>query len=746
MAAKSAISSLPNAGAGIPMDAEAAELWKSPETSPRAIDSDAEMVAGRRSPTSRTEWRLDEEDVRREFDAGISRLERARARVHAQTQVMDRISAKLVEFEPADRMEAELCGASMHVSRSVPGLQTTRGMTVDAGLEDHAMSMSDVIGQRRARQARFVHKRRELREQEIRSREALAERLEDEDQRTAVKLDGIMRDSQRRAAASALRRMEQQKACRELERERERVWLAYYAQHHQNEKSSLSPNAKPKRKMSSQRAKEPLVPPEIAANYVYQNISKSHELYAETIDQWRSSVSDNDRRSHIQWVKTIGPGYQSYLDELRGKPASAKLKSIGATLRATHAVRLSKNLVKGRQQQDGLQTGASQAASSGGMEDRSQSASAQSVRVAGEGESAECDGRLSPSATASGQSWEERHERCIERIAAQTRRDNDCAEKLAHNNAEAQRRKLETTAATVALAKDRRDTWEVRHEAAQRRKQEFEARSDAELVRKNEIVRQRLEEEARRQAKSIAQRSEEREAHHRRCLEKHQMTLEQTQEAALADLSRKHMQVVQFCQQQERDQADRAISRDFNEIAAERKARKEDIVADFRKKASDEIKGKRERSAKALQRTNTGSLQRQKEKRQLHGSTSRPLCNSLSLSDVGTVRDIATTHLPGFSGSDPADDANPAWHPGSSSFLPPLSASSQNHSLDLDVSPKGIRSSLSTRLSMEAMSTSPNGEDGSEEGEEILHDLETRSTKWLQDMRKKMEMEGPKRY
>lgn len=329
------------------------------------------------------------------------------------------------------------------------------------------------------------------------------------------------------------------------------------------------------------------------------------------------------------------------------------------------------------------------------------------------------------------------------------------------------RRKLQEGEA-VSKAIQNSKEWQMRSDEAAEKRRQFAMRSDAWLVAKQSAFQKRHDAEQERLKEIREAQSSSKSNTLRSVMEQNRKNAEDAQEAVRAHLAE--------VDEMSGDNATRKIqefeecknrSAEHTDLCVEKQKHREQLQEDFQNKAKMEVKAKGVRSDGALKSVRSGAFQRQRSKRQLARSLA-PSPTSMKSADQNDMTPRSGDDSQPMS---PAHDAHPGLESptAAATAAAPVPAPAEAlTALGGSGAAPGSRSSqrrpsAQNRPIPPAMSASPTGGGqrrsirGSEadlgdrsvdrrpsaiscnsaDEAEFLEELETRSHKWLQDMREK---------
>eukprot|EP00927_Polykrikos_kofoidii_P050071 TRINITY_DN44013_c0_g1_i1.p1 TRINITY_DN44013_c0_g1~~TRINITY_DN44013_c0_g1_i1.p1 ORF type:complete len:774 (+),score=137.77 TRINITY_DN44013_c0_g1_i1:348-2324(+) len=589
------------------------------------------------------------------------------------------------------------------------------------------------------RSERFEHRQNEEHLKTIAKHERIKAEQRAADIRSRKKLQQVLEENQRRAFANAARRSEQQKACREMLREHERVWAEYYAKVH-NERPAHAPQSSkskaPRKRVSSSGARlrcssasgsSPTVGssanPESRGGYVneevYQNMTRSHLIRNGTVERWKSFVSDNERRTDAHWQKLLGPSGRSYMETMLGRDARFSIYA-----------------------------------------SRSRQKDEQDETIVAEGSSEDAVGVLgTDSATASTSSpgwtgtWGKKLQRCVS-AGDERQLQNDESWKKVEAHVYGAKERKETLKADRGLkAAGMVASWAKRVATAKARK-ERETSDDA-------LVRKHVE----KQAKLEAQHGKLAEdAHEKAALQADATQTAHSRSAGLLEATvrchkevreKKDQQTVEFCERVIAERQHNPEVLGYTEKAAQKILKKQELIEDVRNKAKQEIEEKEKRSCESLRKQRQPYFERQRSQRNARSagpsSNSRRCSRKSNMS--GLVEEEEQSCAPSERGSveTPPEttgvristeklDGDPAVVAVThlNSISPAAASWRSGDALPSDNEVEELaKCADAAAITAKKMSKAQTGED-TESEEDILKDMEESSVKWVHAMRRKM--------
>lgn len=594
------------------------------------------------------DWNFDEEQVRKELEAGQLRTARAQELLASQEAVLKRSQTKIRESDEQAQ------GASP--STPVRMRRTEQGMSwlttpEKPGTSDRARSAAQVSKQmaKRKERSNIVSARQERMAEEERDYQMrVYNGIEAVEARIQKMQEDFFEEQRRKAFTAQQRRNAQQKAIKEFRREEERLYEAYYSKRSSSQSPRPSRNSSPSRSRSphpsAQDPSQALVTE--PGEELYQTILKSHIKYAGTIDKWQQFVQENDRRAEAYRRRvllprgksspkggklalglpdevmalfappadmcrslTASPTGLSTIDSFWSGTGPAETDVEGATPKAQDCS--SEYGDMGREGYLSPGTAASRTSSPKSRSRRLWSRARQLVL-----------GQLGIARKMSPQVWEDRQRRIKQ---FQVEQELERLEKLEKEEAamrEARVRIDAHNAERSSLASARNKEWQQRNsKAASRRKLESQ-RSDAELVRKQDEMQKRLDEEERHLQEVRASMASRRDAHIQSAQHAAAEQLVQMQQSVLGKIELKEQQILKHQQQKVEDLQEKRSKSPSGLTPEEARARKAELEQEFQAKARKETQLKASRSdghVKAMSSTGFAKMKKlRKEKSASH--------------------------------------------------------------------------------------------------------------------------------
>lgn len=138
----------------------------------------------------------------------------------------------------------------------------------------------------------------------------------------------MLAEQRHRAFTKQQQRNEQQKVWRELQRDQERLWEAYYMKHH-NLAGAKNPIILPGDDSPRSSGDEASSKEEAPTKDIYKDTLRSHKRYAETVDRWKDFVAENERRTEAHWLKVLGVSGLKELQDKKGKSLRRSVRNVG---------------------------------------------------------------------------------------------------------------------------------------------------------------------------------------------------------------------------------------------------------------------------------------------------------------------------------------------------------------------------------------------------------------------------------
>lgn len=702
------------------------------------------------------EWILTEEDVQREKEESLARTEAAKAHVKTQEGATLRINAKLTEHGDYDLLAVAhgVSGAQRHHS---PGLQRQAGSNWPTALLEGSGSpeqrhsarvVAEEMLRRQERFYKFDRRRREVLAESEQLQSQFAKDLEAADLRCAQRQRERLQESRRRAFAAQQRRAEQQKVFKENQRDQERVWESYYTKkerekvkerqekaERESKKGLPAASGGPRAKSSSAQDLAGWLEEE-----VYKTTLQSHQSYSETIERWRQFEKENERRTEAHKKKLLlSAGYsysRSSIDDsdlgkgdkrLRGLKESSSRKSLTAR-RASSTSDTSLAATAPLPGPDAF-GGLNFSTMSGDSSVMYSLKSAKSMPLLSE--------------------WENRREQCVRHHETLEQQNMQKLQEKQGSVQEARQRIQAINKEKVDKANELNQTWKERNDTATQRRAEQAVKSDDDLVRRFEEHARKRDEEIRRQEEH---RSELSQAKTERIKEAQQASRTQQEKAmqkAHEKVQQKEENSQSNIQTKLKEFEERAANQEYADIVRTKYESKISQQLEFQKKAEKEVEAKDKRSKKVLLQKQQSSVEKyrtERNERKAQGSAlSRSHGPRLS-SQIQPLKDEETLEkeqeaterlmrpsrwsLPALAGGKRGTTRMTAADLGESgrqSLAAVLAGELQVPGEELEGGPRdGHRHSVLS------------GVDSDDEGV-FLKELESRSVKWLHELRSKKE-------
>jgi len=636
----------------------------------------------------------------------------------------------------------------------------------------------------------FECRKRDLWDEGIRQKDHLAGVLKDGEERADKRIACRMREAERRAYMSAQKRGEQQKVLRELQREQDRVWDNWYAKNHPEVKKQASPRKKDgasglasKTESASdsklpqlRKAKEHEA---FADEEIFRYTSKSHAMYSEKIESWKLFVTENERRTAAYWQKKLGPDHVAYTDKLRSQ-ISLRQKRTSQGMARTMS----------KSHEDSV---AEEPASSSESKPSPSSNTRGTIR----GSISSFRRSTAFGAEFDADSWQNRLQRCADNVREQGKQREEQWKHLQDSLYDAGQRRADFHAAAARRCTVQGEIWEqknkkmsvFRQNQGNADKNNLDKKMTDFKSRRENMVKQRLDETF---AKGSARQA-------------HIKSSVAAARAAAEDLANERAQKQQLKDEQTathydtifKGLKDQELSEDSLKVAEEKKEKGRELDAAVKKKAQAEIDKKESRYAKFKAQRELSMVERAKLHREKKKQKARPI----SASNASLLEAEYSTDEENYSPHEATDGTNADSSPTSGSpatgsplagpILPTITMPTF-HETVLNLSFRsglseataisaqdsttrsllaGMPSSTRSQACMQALrdlerevevvsaaqeavlarnvqrprsAGSHGGGDSSDDGE-FIKGLETRSAKWLTDMRQKMDQAGPMR-
>lgn len=542
------------------------------------------------------DWVYDDEMVRQERAEAEQRAAKSRLDFETTTKnaacIRTHLSKLIVDRPPQGEREDFMS----HDGHATMGSRLSRSAgALPEGNMDHRRTTSIVADKMARTQDRWsvvASRRLAYGEEEARRKDRICSTLAAAEARTVAQQLELVEAQRKRAFNSAQRRSEQQKTLKEMRREKDRIWEAYYVQSHANDKESASmassrsasPDRSPGRSLggSSPSMLEP------GDDDIYRSTMRSHQKYAVQMDQWRQFVVENERRTESQWKKILQGATKA---DLLGETPGDRFRKKTKVLRNTDL--LVKACMSGRDRADEAQG-----------QGASERQTAADERTFWTDQSPGCTmSSLTASKRSQSSPWSTRMELCRQHTEAkdldQTSRREHCERRLL----EARERGAARNREVAEHFREHCRRTQQRVDAASAKRSALEAASDEGLVRKQAAVSQRIADVAARMAEDRAQKWETKLSFMAKCKQTKEQNARAKSDAAATSLLRLDVAAAERAQLQEDAERKRREEEDshaeLSRQAIERRdaARRAIII-----KTKREIATKNERSQRAMTR------------------------------------------------------------------------------------------------------------------------------------------------
>eukprot|EP00932_Pfiesteria_piscicida_P017365 SRR837773.4247.p1 GENE.SRR837773.4247~~SRR837773.4247.p1 ORF type:complete len:576 (-),score=265.26 SRR837773.4247:68-1795(-) len=562
----------------------------------------------------------------------------------------------------------------------------------------------------------FTRRRTEQEESFRESRSRMVSQMEASELRCLGKQRDLIEQQRRRAFNNAQKRSEQQKVLREVQKEKERLWEAYYEQSHKSSGSQAngkgggsepgspkSPGSRGSSKVGSAGGGD---------MDILRSVHQSHSQYMGQLDQWRQFVAENERRTDVQWKKVLQGGRK---EDYIGEELKTSKERFHKAFNKVVAGRVFKKTLMSKVKPSKREEAPAEPEASASEVSPQDAAADEGGSPFGASKSASSSSPCSPARFTSELSvkWRERraqtlnfHENFEQMLQEKGERDEE-------NLAEARERIRLHNKGIQDRCKEQARLWQEKCDAAaQRRKNVAEADTE-EYDRKYAACLQRLkDEDEKRRARARAEGED-----HARKVQKCKDTSRSLEQAfidsTVASLAKLDAAMI------ERDsikkaEVDARRARDkFQERLDQAKEKKADDQKAALRKARKEMLAKRSRSELALTNLHMSALDRERQRRQRRKAgldVSGELASPSGAADGGIV-------LPRLSGTMSLPillrpvDASP--------ILPPPRRKPEDSGSEAEES---------------------DGDDGRSSKAEFLEHLESSCGLWLTDLRKNMRL------
>lgn len=242
---------------------------------------------------------FDAEMVQREQDAGEARTQKLQDLVDQQDAVLKGILQKMADEGEDGGGSPSHSAVHGHSSRFLSLGSTSMGSLPDLSqasstFEQHAVTVASQIVTRQEKLDKFQRRRRDHTEEAKRGFERRQVEAEAAEQRFTERQRAIADEHRRKAFAMQQRRNEQQKTFKESQREEDRICDEYYDERKQSPRGGgRGRHGSPKGKnhnlsRQTETAEE---------SDIWKHTTQSHEIYDDTMGKWRQQVKENDQRN-----------------------------------------------------------------------------------------------------------------------------------------------------------------------------------------------------------------------------------------------------------------------------------------------------------------------------------------------------------------------------------------------------------------------------------------------------------------
>lgn len=200
--------------------------------------------------------------------------------------------------------------------------------------EANARIVADKIQQQHVRNQRFRKGQRRCSEQELQKNEAINASLVAMDRRFVARRAEQLQEQCQKIFRVQKRRGEQQKMLKEIQRSEERQWKLWQAKY---KKEANRPSSSPVKKPVTPTAPAPAPEEE----NIYRETLESHEKNCDTISKWQQYVEENEQRTEAHWRKML-PGEGSAgrtRAESKEERCRSKQKAVGQCAMANRLAR-----------------------------------------------------------------------------------------------------------------------------------------------------------------------------------------------------------------------------------------------------------------------------------------------------------------------------------------------------------------------------------------------------------------------
>lgn len=285
---------------------------------------------------------FDAEMVQRERDAGTARTQKLQDLVDQQDAVLKGILQKMADEGDDGGGSPSHSPIHGNNSRFLSQHSTSVGSLADLSqasstFEQHAVTVASQILTRQEKLDTFQRRRRDRAEEAKRGFDRRQVEAEAAEQRFAERQRAIADEHRRKAFAMQQRRNEQQKTFKESQREEDRICDEYYDERKQSPRGGGrghhgSPKGKTQNLSTQTETTE--------ESDIWKHTTQSHAIYVDTVDKWRQQVKENDQRNEAFRRRVLkaarmddragkGSNLSRRKNSVSGPPGLAKAASLG---------------------------------------------------------------------------------------------------------------------------------------------------------------------------------------------------------------------------------------------------------------------------------------------------------------------------------------------------------------------------------------------------------------------------------
>lgn len=634
-----------------------------------------------------------------------------------------------------------------------------------------SFTVAGFLDDRQARGTRFANRCQDLKEANERNNKRIVEDLEMQDSRARERLRERREVQRATSFKDAQRRAEQQKACGELRRERERVYENFYAKQFLAQATAGGDVAQALQRPASQGGSRPRKsgsgsfagigsPPRpssqggsrasrnadamFAKDPVYQDMKKSHTLFMEELQKMSLSVAQNERRTEAYWRKLLGPDWRRLKNSNQEEDVRSSRKGSRKSSRSASAP-----------QRDKWSLARNSHLFKDGLKKKSAAAAEDVVPESPTSGTPRMSPRKSVTSSAPGKmetTWEQRNA-AAEQVREQIQeRKEERWDQIEKSLSQSKLRRSNTQTALKETTSARLEDWAAKSRTCFQRKAASAVTSNAELQEKMQGFETRWAQAQHEQDVRRLQNAADRADHYQKSRSAEQALLQEQAEKIKARMDQKAETANELIKNRLEDYSAKLCG-DHQEKAKHIFVQKREEEEAFRKKARNDCAVKDARTAEMLLKKKQGTLDTLRAKRKAQPTIKRITTSAAfepsEPEDVSSIvpneTSSMTAALAGSWTASNLDDLLPrVVKRASLSRSQSLSASGTLAGtgpppglLTLDGLPDLHSLEAAEREDLKVPSARSNANLEHGDGEDFLEELESRSVRWLQDMRRK---------